>query len=66
MGAPMRSKAWRWVLVGSASMGHGGDGSGEFDVVAGQGGQVVQQAAEAVVAAPVLVALPGGLGLGGG
>src|SRR5580704_5108741 len=44
----------------------GGGGAGEADLVAGQGGQVVQQAAEAAVGPPGLVVLGGGLGLGGG
>ncbi len=44
---------------------HGGVGPGEPDLVAGQGGQVVQQAAEAPVGPIGRVALAGGFGLGG-
>jgi hypothetical protein len=44
---------------------HGGLGAGEPDLVAGQGGQVLQQAAEAVIGLPGLVVLVRGLGLGG-
>ena len=40
-------------------------GSGEADLVAGQGAQVDEQAAEAVLGAAVLVVLAGGLGVGG-
>ena len=66
IGAPMRSKASRWALVGSVSMGTVAAGAGEPDLVAGQGGQVGEQAAEAAVGAAGAVALAGGLGLGGG
>ena len=41
----------------------GGGGSGEADLVAGQGGQVVQQAAEAAIGAARRIVLAGGLGL---
>ena len=40
------------VALGAGGLGehwHGGTGSGEADLVAGQGGQVVEQAAEAAV-----------------
>ena len=47
MGASMRSKARRWSGVGSASMGDFGVGGVVADLVAGQGGQVIEQAAEA-------------------
>src|SRR5277367_194651 len=40
-------------------------GSGVPDLVAGQGGEVLQQAAEAAVGLPGRVVLAGGLGLGG-
>ena len=42
---------------------HGGAGAGEPDLVAGQGGQVLDQAAEAVVGLSGRVVLAGGLGL---
>ena len=42
-----------------------GVGAGEADLVAGQGGQVVEQAAEAAVGLAGRVVLDGGLGLGG-
>ncbi len=42
-----------------------GAGAGEADLVAGQGGQVGEQPAEAAVGAAVRVVLAGGLGLGG-
>jgi hypothetical protein len=64
MGAPMRSNASRWALVGSASMGMVAGGAGEVDLVAGEGGQVGQEAAEAAVGPAVLVVLVCGLGLG--
>ena len=44
--------------------GHGGGCAGEADLVAGQGGQVGEQAAEAAVGAAGLVVLVGGFGLG--
>jgi hypothetical protein len=44
--------------------GHGGGRTSEADLVAGQGGQVGQQAAEAAVGAAGVVVLAGGLGLG--
>ena len=53
----MRSKACRWVLVGSASIGTVTAGAGEPDLVAGQGGQVLEQAAEAAVGAAGRVVL---------
>src|SRR5580704_14460991 len=40
-------------------------GAGVPDLVAGQGGQVLEQAAEAAVGLPGRVVLAGGLGLGG-
>ena len=42
---------------------HGDFGVGEADLVAGQGGQVVRQAAEAMVGPSGRVVLTGGLGL---
>ena len=42
---------------------HGSAGAGEPDLVAGQGGQVLDQAAEAVVGAAGRFVLAGGLGL---
>src|SRR5258708_600130 len=42
-----------------------GAGGAEADLVAGQRGQVGEQAAEAVVGGAILVVLPGGLGVGG-
>ena len=42
--------------------GHGGAGTGEADLVAGESGQVAEQAVEAVVGAAGLVMLLGGLG----
>ena len=63
---PMRSNASRWWLVGSASIGTVAWRAGEADLVAGEGGQVGEQAAEAAVGPAVLVVLAGGLGLGGG
>jgi hypothetical protein len=48
---PMSSKAWRWSLVGSDV----GGGGGVADLVAGEGGQVVEQAAEATVGGAELV-----------
>ncbi len=56
-------------LLGTGRLGeyrHGDGGSGEPDLVAGQGGQVLQQSAEAAVGAAGGIALAGGLGLGGG
>jgi hypothetical protein len=41
---------------------HGGAGAGEPDLVAGQGGQVLEQAAEAAVGAAGRVVLAGGAG----
>ena len=61
----MSSKAARWVLVGSASIAIGGIGAGVPDLVAGQRGRGLDQAAEAVVGAPGRVVLAGRLGLGG-
>ncbi len=43
----------------------GRGGAGEADLVAGQGSEVGEQAAEAAVGPSVLVVLAGGLGLGG-
>ena len=55
--------------LGAGGLGqhrHGGAGAGEPDLVAGQGGQVLEQAAEAAVGLPGRVVLAGGLGLGAG
>ena len=52
MAASRRWKARRWVLVGSVSIGTSDLGAGEPDLVAGQGGEVLQQAAEAGVGLP--------------
>lgn len=60
----MRSKASRWVPVGSASTGTVTRVRGELDLVAGQGGQVLEQAAEAMLGSVGWVALARGLGLG--
>jgi hypothetical protein len=60
--APSRLKASRWALVGSASIGTVARVPGEPDLVASEGGQVLEQAAEAAVGAAGLVMLPGGLG----
>jgi hypothetical protein len=52
--------------LGAGGLGqhrHGGAGAGEPDLVAGQGGQVLEQAAEAVVGAAGRVVLAGGLRL---
>ena len=65
IGTPMRSKACRWVLVGSGEHRDGGGGSGEADLVTGQGGQVAERAAEAAVGLPSRAALAGGLSVGG-
>ena len=46
---PRSWNACRWALVGSVSIGDGDGGAGVPDLVAGQGGQVLEQAAEAVV-----------------
>src|SRR5580658_4174142 len=54
------------VALGAGGLGqywHGGAGSGEADLVAGQGGEVLEQAAEAVVGAAGRVVLARGLGL---
>ena len=54
--------------LGAGRLGEHRDGdlgAGEPDLVAGQGGQVLQQAAEAAVRLPGRVVLGGGLGLGG-
>src|SRR5260370_24828797 len=56
------------LALGAGRLGEHRDGGGcavEADLVAGQGGQVGEQAAEAAVAAAVLVVLAGGLGPGG-
>ena len=45
---------------------HGDGSAGEPDLVAGQGGEVLEQAAEAAVGTAGCIALAGGLGLGGG
>src|SRR6185312_16901407 len=55
------------LALGAGRLGeHGGGdlGAGEPDLVAGQRGQVLQQAAETAVALPGLVVLVRGLGLG--
>ena len=54
------------VGCGFGEHGHGGVGAGEADLVAGEGGQVVEQAAEAAVGVAELVALVAGLGVGVG
>ena len=56
------------ALVGGGLGEHGqvGVGAGDADLVAGEGGQVLEQVTEAAVGVAVLVALVGGLGLGGG
>ena len=57
------------LALGAGRLGEHRDGDlgpGEADLVAGQGGQVVQQAAEAAVGAAGRVVLAGGLGLGAG
>ena len=54
--------------LGAGRLGEHRDGdlgAGEPDLVAGQGGQVLQQAAEAAVGLPGRVVLAGGFGLGG-
>ena len=56
------------LALGGGGLGEHRDGdlgSGEPDLVAGQGGQVLQQAAEAAVGPPGRVALAGRFGLGG-
>ena len=50
--APRRWKACRWVLVGSVSIGMVTWVPVVPDLVAGQGGQVLEQASEAVVGLP--------------
>src|SRR5579863_10313907 len=55
------------LALGAGGLGEHRDlrgGAGEADLVAGQGGQVLDQAAEAVVGLPGRVVLAGGLGLG--
>ena len=57
------------LTLSAGGLGEHGDlrgGAGEADLVAGQGGQVLDQAAEAVVGLPGRVVLAGGLGLGSG
>ena len=57
------------VSLGAGRLGehrHGGRGAGEPDLAGGQGGQVIQQAAEAAVGLPGQVVLAGRLGLGSG
>ena len=52
--------------LGAGQLGqhrYGGAGAGERDLLAGQGGQVLEQPAEAVVGLPGRVVLAGGLGL---
>src|SRR6266508_6955224 len=66
MGAPISSKGQALVGGWFGEAGHRGVGAGEADLVAGEGGQVVEQAAEAAVGVPVLVVLAGGLGPGVG
>src|SRR5579871_2350521 len=56
------------VPLGAGRLGEHRDGdlgSGVADLVAGEGGQVLDQAAEAAVGLPGRVVLAGGLGLGG-
>ena len=64
MAAPMRSNASCWRLVGSVRTGTVA-GVPAKRIVAGQGGEVVQESLVAEVGAAVLVVLPAGLGLGG-
>jgi hypothetical protein len=52
------------VCGGLREHGQVGGGAGEADLVAGEGGQVGEQAAEAAVRAAVLVVLAGGFGRG--
>ena len=66
MGVSRSSKARRWSGVGSASMGDVGVGAVVADLVAGEGGQVVEQAAEAAERVAVGVVFAGGLGVGVG
>src|SRR5262249_57460726 len=57
------------LALGAGRLGQHRDGlagAGEADLVTGQGGQVVQEPAEAAVGAAVFVVLAGGPGLGGG
>ena len=61
-----RSKARRWSGVGSASMGTSVPVSLVADLVAGEGGQVVEQAAEAAQWVAGGVVFAGGLGVGVG
>ena len=56
MAAPMSWKACRWVLVRSVSIGAVA-GPVKRTWFAGQGGQVLQQAAEAAVGASGLIML---------
>jgi hypothetical protein len=60
-----RVKACRWVLVGSVSIGKVTWVPVNRTWFAAQGGEVVQQAAEAAVEVPGWVVLAGGFGLGG-
>src|SRR5262249_3153411 len=56
------------LALGAGRLGQHRDGlagAGEADLVTGQGGQVVQEPAEAAVGAAVFVVLAGGPGLGG-
>ena len=55
------------VLVGGwlGEDRHVGAGAGEADLVAGEGGQVIEQAAEAAQRVAGFVALGAGLGVGG-
>ena len=62
IGAPIRSKARRWVGVGAASLLDGL--AADSDGVAGQGGQVVDQVAEAADGLFPGAGLAGGLGGG--
>ena len=62
MGAPIRSKARRWVGVGVASLLDGL--AADDDGVAGQGGEVVDQVAEAADGLFAGAGLGGGLGGG--
>ena len=56
-GTPIRWKASRWALVGLGERRDGDLGAGVPDLVAGQGGQVLDQPAEAAVGAACRVAL---------
>ena len=54
------------VYGGLGEDGHGSVGAGDADVVAGEGGEVVEQAAEAAVGVAGFVMRVGSFGLSGG